>query len=85
MVRSSKQYQPAILTNNNNFSYCFDCLSIIRNNLFHANKAFEADTPERLDFLLDWSIDFIKEIFQEEGDLKNKSIEIKRKLCIQNY
>lgn len=65
------------------FEYAWKCLKGIRNNLFHANKAMQPDTPERLDFLLRWSVDFINAIYDADGDLARKAQKIKEVLQIR--
>lgn len=67
------------------FEYSWLCLTGIRNNLFHANKAMVPDVPKRLDFLLDWSVRFIKKIYDDGGDMANKAREIREKLEIKSY
>ena len=37
------------------FENCYKCLRLLRNNIVHANKAYEPDTPQRLTDLLDWA------------------------------
>ena len=64
------------------FEYSWNCLKSIRNNLYHANKARQPDTPERLDFLFDWSIEFIKAVYATRGDLAQKTSAIKKILKI---
>lgn len=65
------------------FEYSWRCLTGIRNNLFHANKANKPDPQERLNFLLDWSVDFINVIYEKGGDLAQKSKQIKDILQIK--
>jgi hypothetical protein len=69
----------------NNFKYSWYCLKLIRNNLFHANKAMKPDTPERLDFLLNWSDKFIKKIYRTDCELAKRAKEIKSILQIQSF
>lgn len=64
------------------FEYSWRCLKGIRNNLFHANKAREPDMEERLDFLLDWSSEFIKTVYATNGDLAQKALAVKKALKI---
>ena len=76
---------PNIGTCTNDFKYSWYCLRSIRNNLFHANKAMKPDTPERLDFLLNWSDKFIKKIYETDCALSNRAKEIKGILQIQSF
>jgi len=60
-----------------NCKLCWSCLKLIRNNLFHANKARKPDTPKRLDFLLDWSYRYIDNILSGNYSVSIKAKEIK--------
>lgn len=62
---------------------CWNALRIIRNNIFHANKAARPDTPERLQALLDWSMAFTAELLSENSKLGLKTKEIKQTLNIE--
>lgn len=61
---------------------CWNALRIIRNNLFHANKAVIPDTPERLYDLLDWAKRFIEALMQD-NDLGGQAKDIKYLLNIR--
>jgi len=50
-------YEDATIKGNSNCEKSWHCLEVIRNNLFHANKAMEPESNERLLFLLKWSRD----------------------------
>lgn len=61
---------------------CWHYLKAIRNNLFHANKAKQPDTPDRLNDLLDWSLKFISELNKEEHDIGQQAKKIRETLQI---
>ena len=68
-------------TGASNVERCWNALRIIRNNLFHANKAVIRDDPDRLNNLLDWSRLFIEELMNDAA-LGSQAREIKSTLYI---
>ncbi|MGB7334481.1 MAG: hypothetical protein WBD01_01715 [Salaquimonas sp.] len=81
-------YDEAIIEFDENrsvFENCYRCLRTIRNNIIHANKAYRPDPPDRLEELLNWSGDFIDQVYQSNSDFSERALEIKKALSIENF
>jgi len=62
---------------------CWEALSRIRNNFVHANKAKIVDGAEKLEKLMDWSIQFIRHI--EENEQMPKRLSVKETFHIKSW
>ncbi len=67
------------------FENCYKYLRIIRNNIIHANKAIEPDSPERMAELLTWSKNFIDTANETDSDFSQKVREIKEIMKIESF
>ena len=67
------------------FENCYRQLRTIRNNIVHANKAYRPDPPERLTELLDWAVDFIREVYLTGSSLAKRAERIKEVLRIETF
>jgi len=74
-----------LISNVTVFEKCFCGLSIIRNNLIHANKARQPDRPERLSELLAWAERFIDAVYIGESPFASCAQDIKDTLGIKNF
>jgi hypothetical protein len=76
-IQQIYDYTGLEITGDTKCEKCWNCLRVIRNNLFHANKAVLPDTIERLDALLDWSKSFIGELLKADHGIGRQAQEIK--------
>lgn len=82
---NNQKYRSVQMAGNTNCEKCWSCLRLIRNNLFHGNKAFKPDANERLEELLNWSVSFMTELLKADYDIGKKANEIKNVLGIKNW
>ncbi|MDA8586536.1 hypothetical protein N9L47_09765 [Rhodobacteraceae bacterium] len=83
-----EDYDEAVIELDENqsiFENCYRCLRTIRNNIIHANKAYRPDPPDRLEDLLNWSVDFIDQVYQSNTRFSERALEIKKALRIENF
>ncbi|MEW7996284.1 MAG: hypothetical protein AB2825_17820 [Candidatus Thiodiazotropha endolucinida] len=67
------------------YERCYTFLRIIRNNIIHANKAYQPDTPERLGDLLDWAERFIASVYETNSSFSKRAEEIKMTMNIETF
>ena len=67
------------------YQNCYLALRLIRNNIIHANKVILPDTTERIENLLDWSIQFIDAVNATESQFADMVNQIKSKMGISNF
>ena len=67
------------------YEQCYAHLRTIRNNIIHANKAFEPDTPERLTDLLAWADRFITAVYETDSSFAQRARQIKDVMRIESF
>ena len=67
------------------YEQCYAHLRTIRNNIIHANKAFEPDTPERLTDLLVWADRFITAVYETDSSFAQRAKQIKDVMRIESF
>ena len=67
------------------YEQCYAHLRIVRNNIIHANKAFEPDTPERLTDLLEWADRFIAAVNETDSSFARRARQIKGEMQIESF
>lgn len=67
------------------FENCYRYLRVIRNNIIHANKAYQPDSPGRLTDLLDWSDKFIAAVYSTGSPFAERARQIKSTLRISEF
>lgn len=85
--KSKKEYKDSTPFNDDasNEENCFKCLAKIRDNIIHANKAFDPDSHVRIQSLLDWACDFIDHVNSLDCEFTHKAKSIKSALEIENF
>ena len=67
------------------YEQCYAHLRTVRNNIIHANKAFEPDTPERLTDLLEWADRFITAVYETDSSFTHRARQIKDVIQIESF
>ena len=67
------------------YEQCYAHLRTVRNNIIHANKAYEPDTPERLTDLLEWADRFITAVYETDSPLAWRAQQIKDVMQIESF
>lgn len=67
------------------YEQCYAYLRRIRNNIIHANKAYETDTPERLTDLLAWADRFITAVYETDSSFAQRAKQIKDVMRIESF
>ena len=86
--RKSRMYRDVtveIEANSTVFNQCHAHLRTVRNNIIHANKANEPDTPERLTDLLEWADRFITSVYETDSSFARRARQIKAVMQIESF
>lgn len=86
--RNSGSYQEVPVENRPDataYEQCYAYLRTIRNNIIHANKAYEPDTPERLKDLLAWANRFITAVYETDSSFAQRAKQIKDVMRIESF